>query len=111
MLILEINIISKFSKLTDLPFILSIENLDHPKLPKREDYQFVGLDDILATLSVKEREEYYALETKCAVIGKFMYPDGSYSKARKELQQKIVLPVTVATVFFDILKLFLICYV
>ena len=71
------------------------ENIDAPVRPKREDYQFVGLDDILATLSIKEREEYYALETKCAVIGKFIHPDGSYSQARKELQQKIVQPLTV----------------
>jgi hypothetical protein len=35
------------------------ENIDCPALPKRENYGFVEFDDILATLTIKEREEYY----------------------------------------------------
>ena len=74
---------------------LKAVNIENPVRPEKEKYGFVEFDDILATLSIKEREEYYGLETKCAVIGKFIHPDGSFSRARKELQQKLVQPVTV----------------
>ena len=74
---------------------LKAENIESPVHPEKEDYGFVEFDDILATLSIKEREEYYGLETKCAVIGKFIHPDGSFSQARKKLQQKKLQPVTV----------------
>jgi hypothetical protein len=74
---------------------LKAENIDSPVRPEKKDYGFVEFDDILATLTIKEREEYYGLETKCAVIGKFIHPDCSFSKARTELQQKILQPVTV----------------
>lgn len=42
-------------------------------------------DDIVATLNIKERNHIYTLETKCAVIGKYIHPDGNYSNARKKL--------------------------
>jgi hypothetical protein len=71
------------------------EKIDKPAPPEREKYEFVEFDGILATLTIKEREEYYSLEAKCAVIGKFIHPDGSFAKARKELQQKIVQPAKV----------------
>jgi hypothetical protein len=71
------------------------ENIDKPERPERENYDFVEFDNILATLSIKEREEYYRLETKCAMIGKFIHPNGSFSQARKELQKNMVQPVTV----------------
>jgi len=74
---------------------IKAENIDCPARPEQENYGFVMFDDILATLTVKEREEYYRLETKCAVIGKFIHPNGSFSQARKDLQQKTVQPVTV----------------
>lgn len=37
-----------------------------------------------ASLPIKERNRYYQLETVAAVIGKYIHPDGPYSKARKE---------------------------
>jgi len=67
---------------------IKAENIDCPARPERENYGFVVFDDILATLSIKEREEYYRLETKCAVIGKFIHPDGSFSRARKDFLQE-----------------------
>lgn len=42
-------------------------------------------DDILATMNIKERNHIYTLETMCAVIGKYIHPDGNYSNARKKL--------------------------
>jgi len=79
----------------DFDAYLKAENIDRPVRPQKTNYDFVEFDDILATLSIKEREEYYGLETKCAAIGKFIHPDGSFSKARKELQQSILQPMKV----------------
>jgi hypothetical protein len=79
----------------DFDAYLKSENIDIPVRPQMTNYDFVEFDDILATLTIKEREEYYGLETKCAVTGKFIHVDGSFSQARKELQQKILQPMKI----------------
>jgi uncharacterized protein YxeA len=79
----------------DIKDYLKAEKIDCLVCPDRKDYGFVEFDDILATLSIKEREEYYGLETKSAVIGKFIHPEGSFSQARNELQKKVLSPTTV----------------
>nr|DAY45732.1 MAG TPA: hypothetical protein [Crassvirales sp.] len=38
------------------------------------------------SLPIKERTQYYMLETKAAVIGKYIHPNGTFAKARAELQ-------------------------
>ena len=82
---------------TKMPFddYLKAENIEKPERPQPGDYNIAEFDDVLATLTVKEREEYYRLETKCAVLGKFIHPNGSFSQARKALQQNTLQPVTV----------------
>lgn len=50
-------------------------------------------DEILSTWDVKDRERYLTLEAECAVIGKFIHPKGSYSKAKERLFKKIVAPI------------------
>ena len=47
--------------------------------------QSLTRNDIINDMSIGDREKIYTLETKCAVIGKYIHPDGSISKARKEL--------------------------
>ena len=79
----------------DLKNYLEVEKTDYPVRPSKVKYDFVEFDDIMATLSIKEREEYYGLETKCAAIGKLIHSEGSFSKARKDLQQRILQPITV----------------
>jgi len=49
-------------------------------------------DEYLANLSIKERNKYYTLETECAVLGKFIHPDGAFSNARKDLNDKLKHP-------------------
>jgi len=78
----------------DFEVYLVAEHLECPKCPEKENYGFVEFDNILATLPIKERIEYYELETKSAVIGKFIHPGGSYAKARKELKYRILHPIT-----------------
>lgn len=82
---------------TELKFedYLSDHKIESPIRPEKKNYGFVEFEDILATLSIKEREEYYRLETKCAVMGKFIHPEGGFSEARKELQKKITQPIDV----------------
>ena len=45
-----------------------------------------------ASLSIKERNRYYQLETVAAVLGKYIHPDGHLSDARKELKDKLQHP-------------------
>ena len=45
-----------------------------------------------SSLSIKERNRYYQLETMAAVIGKYIHPDGKLSVERKELKDKMQHP-------------------
>lgn len=57
--------------------------MDFWKQPERP--QTVTADDIIAGLNIKERNRIYTLQTKCATFGKFIHPEGPFSKARKAL--------------------------
>ena len=49
-------------------------------------------EQVLDTFSIKERNHYLELETRCAVIGKFIHPDGEYSEARKDFMDRKLSP-------------------
>ena len=49
-------------------------------------------DDILEELNIRERNEYLQLEATAATIGKYIHPDGVYSKAREELHNRTMKP-------------------
>lgn len=59
-----------------------------PKALTKEEYY--------ASLSVKERNRYYYLETVAAVYGKYVHTDGEFSKSRKELANKVEHPYSVS---------------
>lgn len=61
-----------------------------PIRPEREDS--LDEDTYLSKLSVKDRNRYFELQTKCAVIGKYIHPDGQFANARKDLKDKISNP-------------------
>ena len=67
--------------------------VDVPLLPNRMPE--VTEEDILGTWNIKERNEYYSLEAASAAIGKFIHPNGAFSKARKQLQSKLTKPHSV----------------
>ena len=69
-------------------------DLDWCEAPKREAY--MTEDDYIATLSIKERNRYYHLQTLCAVIGSYIHPDGHFSEERKDLKDAIAEPVTIS---------------
>lgn len=56
--------------------------------------QYLSQEDIINSWTVKEQEEYLSLETKCAVIGKYIHPNGPLSKAKTMLSKRINNPVT-----------------
>lgn len=58
--------------------------------PEKEEK--LTFEQVLDTLSIKERNRYLELETRCAVIGKFIHPDGEYSDARKAFMDKKLSP-------------------
>lgn len=59
--------------------------------PIREEY--LTEQDVIESWSVKEQEEYLSLETKCAVIGKYIHPNGPLSRAKKDLSFRISHPI------------------
>lgn len=60
--------------------------------PQREEY--LTEEDIINSWTVKEQEEYLHYETICAVVGKYIHPNGPLSNAKKELSHRINNPVT-----------------
>jgi hypothetical protein len=66
---------------------LEITGTEHKKAPQRPTY--ATNDDYLATLSVKDRNKMYKLETICSVYGKFIHTDGAFYHARKHLNKHL----------------------
>ena len=60
------------------------------KEPEKEDR--LTFEQVLDSLPIKERNRYLGLETRCAVIGKFIHPDGEYSEARKHFTDRMLSP-------------------
>ena len=55
-------------------------NIELPKEPGQN--HLLTEDEYWASLSVKERNRYYTLETECANLGKYIHKNGHLSKAR-----------------------------
>lgn len=58
----------------------------YPERPVEEEP--ITKDDILSTWTVKDRNHYLALEAKVSAYGKFLHPNGTFSKTRKALKEK-----------------------
>lgn len=61
-----------------------------PGRPEREEY--ITKDDIIANMSIKQRNRYYYLEAYCATIGEYIHPDGVFAIERNKLQAIIHKP-------------------
>ncbi len=66
---------------------------EQPVAPERETY--LTEDDVIGEWGIKQRNRYYYLETLCAQIGKYIHPDGVYSRERKKMYDIIHNPRTV----------------
>lgn len=69
-------------------------NLEYPEFPKCD--RPLTEKEYYDSLSVKDRNRYYSLETKAAVLGKYIHPDGELSKARKDFSNKLQNPISVS---------------
>ena len=72
---------------------VSDEYTEHMKnRPQCENY--LTEQDVIESWTVAEQEDYLSLETICAVVGKYIHPNGPLSKAKTELSNRINKPVT-----------------
>lgn len=67
-----------------------IEGISIPKRPEREE--LLTEEKYYDSLSVKERNKYYSLETVVSTLGKVIHPNGCFSNARKQLKDKSLNP-------------------
>lgn len=80
------NLISELNEYS-LADYCEYNKIEMPTAPERESA--LTEDEYYGSLSIKERNAYYALETKCATLGKYIHENGPYSAARKKLQEII----------------------
>jgi hypothetical protein len=66
-----------------------------PVCPDSDDYEPMTEDEYYGSLSIKERNAYYQLETKCATLGSFIHINGRLSEARKRLNVILNKPTVV----------------
>lgn len=69
--------------------------IEMPVCPDSDDYEPMTEDEYYGSLSIKERNAYYQLETKCATLGSFIHSNGSLSEARRRLNVILNKPTVV----------------
>ena len=62
-------------------------SINYPKYPSYKDE--VTEKDYLNTLSIKDRNRYYEVETYASVFGKFIHVDGPFYESRKIMLEKM----------------------
>lgn len=77
-------------KIMSLTSYCKLMNIEMPKTPEQEP--LMTEDDYFATLPLRDRVRFFNLETKCAVLGSAIHPDGAFSEARKTLIGSIAEP-------------------
>jgi hypothetical protein len=84
-----------FSRLCSSTYEEVAKNIGIEK-PKEPEYHHVLTPtEYYDSLPIKERNRYYQLQAFCSVYGKYIHPDGSLSKARKEMNIKMSKPIDV----------------
>jgi hypothetical protein len=63
-------------------------SVDFPVQPEKFE-----MEDAIAELNIKERNEYFSLEAEASVIGKFIHPKSPYDIARTALMDCVANPV------------------
>lgn len=70
--------------------VLGVERPIAPDYP--EDPKSPTLQDAINLLSIKDREQYLALEARAAVLGKFIHVDNPMEKARERMHKALTEP-------------------
>lgn len=81
------------TELSDEVSLYISKELSELKAPEYPDS--LTEQDVIDQMSVKDREMYLSLETKCAVYGKFIHPGRRLDKAIKEINAAIAEPRTI----------------
>lgn len=76
--------------LTLSEYVTTILKEEYPEEPERK--HILTEEEYWDSMPIKSRNRYYQLETECAVLGKYIHPNGAYSEARKEMKNKIKNP-------------------
>lgn len=79
--------------LYDLNNYCKDNNIEYPLSPVQKNA--LTEEEYYDSLSIKDRNRYYSLETKAAVIGKYIHPDSDYAQARKKLKSIIQTPCNI----------------
>ena len=79
---------------TTIYFWMEASGIEKPEKPELTSGEVMNstLDDIIAELSVKDRQMYLALEAKASVYGKFIHPDQPMDKARNRMHEVVSKP-------------------
>jgi hypothetical protein len=71
--------------------------IEYPEYPDAPDYGHTPvIEDVYNAMPAKWRANYYFYESNAAAYGKYIHPDGSFSKARQALLNAISNPITVS---------------
>lgn len=67
-----------------------IKGIEAPVMPTKGEV--LTEDEYWGSMSIKARNAYYELETKCATLGKFIHPNGHYAEERDAAVKKANAP-------------------
>lgn len=84
----------KMISITNIDSWMRASGIERPEKPELTSSEVKNstLDDMIAELSVKDRQTYLALEAKASVYGKFIHPDQPMDKARNRMHEIVSKP-------------------
>lgn len=84
----------KMISITNIDSWMRTSGIERPEKPELTSSEVKNstLDDMIAELSVKDRQTYLALEAKASVYGKFIHPDQPMDKARNHMHEIVSKP-------------------
>jgi len=81
----------KAVKATTLRQFCDQQNLEFPTDPEKPHE--LTEEEYYASLTPSELLQYYKLEAECAVLGKYIHPNGSFAIARAQLSEAVATPI------------------
>lgn len=66
------------------------QNIELPQIPRKD----LGMSEseVIGLWNVEKRNKYYALEAYCALVGKFIHPNGAFYEAKTNMNNAIQNP-------------------
>lgn len=86
--------IRKMINITNIDSWMKTSGIERPEKPELTSSEVKNstLDDMIAELSIKDRQMYLALEAKASVYGKFIHPDQPMDRARNRMHEVVSKP-------------------